>query len=83
MQGIYRYTLEQWGEAQAEAYDEMLHLAFLLLRDFPEMGHALMHERDMREHHLRHHTIVYRYDGATLTIVGIVNPRRRRRESAN
>jgi plasmid stabilization system protein ParE len=34
---IYRYTLEQWGEVQAELYDEMLHRAFPLIRDFPEI----------------------------------------------
>ncbi|MGI8963169.1 MAG: type II toxin-antitoxin system RelE/ParE family toxin [Thermomicrobiales bacterium] len=79
IEDIYRYTLEQWGEVQAEIYDEMLHRAFLLLRDFPEMGLALSPDGDVREHYLRHHTIVYRYDGATVTIVVIVSPRRMRR----
>lgn len=79
IQEIYRYTYQEWGEDQAAAYDEMLHRAFLLLRDFPEIGLALSPDGDIREHYLRHHTIVYRYDGSTATIVAIVGPRRKRR----
>ena len=76
---IFRYTAEVWGEDQAEAYDELLHKAFLLLRDFPELGHALASPGDQREHHLRSHTIVYQYAANTVTILRIVNPRRWRR----
>ncbi|MBA2775258.1 MAG: type II toxin-antitoxin system RelE/ParE family toxin [Chloroflexia bacterium] len=71
--------MSKWGEVQAEIYDEMLHRAFLLLRDFLKMGLALSPDGGIREHSLRHHTIVYRYDGATATIVVIVSPRRKRR----
>ena len=78
VQEIYQYTYARWDIDQAEAYDAMLHSTFLLLREFPEMAPA-GEVPGVREHHLKHHTVIYRYDRKenTVTILRIVNPRRR------
>lgn len=79
IQDVFRYTSEVWGEDQAEAYDELLDRAFILLRDFPELGHASISPGDQREHHVRNHCVVDSYSDDTVTILRIVNPRRMRR----
>jgi plasmid stabilization system protein ParE len=81
IQAIFQYTLEVWGFEQAEAYETILHNAFSLLRRYPEMGHEIRDAPGWREHHLRHHTIVYRYDhdAARVTILRVVSHRRGRR----
>ncbi len=45
---------------------------------FPEIGRPSPHAENERELILKYHTIVYRYRDNTVTILRIVNPRRRR-----
>jgi len=73
---ILRYTLEQWGRPQRNAYFAELKRAARLIQAFPEMGR----ERDpgVREHPLRHHVILYRYEDDTVTILRVMHPRRLR-----
>jgi plasmid stabilization system protein ParE len=75
---ILQYTNDTWGDAQEARYRETLRQAFLSIREFPELGRRTSAPRE-REYVLPHHTIVYRYEGRTVTILRIKNPRQRRR----
>lgn len=76
---ILRYTSETWGSGQAESYESVLRNAFAPLQLFPKLGRPSYDTPNERELILRHHTIRYRIDETvnTVTILRIVNPRRR------
>lgn len=77
---ILAYTFETWGTAQEVAYRVVLWNAFQRIQAFPEIGRQVSEDReDLREHILEHHIILYRYADDTVTILRVVNPRRRRR----
>lgn len=78
IQEILQYTMDTWGDDQVTAYWSVIWDAFQRIRAFPHLGRSRS-QPDEREYALRHHTIVYRYRGDTVTILRIVNPRRRRR----
>jgi plasmid stabilization system protein ParE len=73
---IQQYTLQKWGAAQMEEYQTALYDAFERLRRFPELGRPL--ESGIREHALRHHVILYRYEDDTVTILRVMHSRRLR-----
>ncbi len=76
---ILHYTRRRWGAAQEDAYDDVIWSACQRIQAFPEIGRQVSQDRpELREHILEHHTIVYRYQDHTVTILRIVNPRRRR-----
>lgn len=61
-------------------YETLLRDAFRRIQTFPEIGRqADQGPPDIRKLILEHHTVVYRYADDTVTILRIVNPRRRRR----
>lgn len=75
---ILQYTLKTWGNGQAMTYYTMLWDAFCRIQTFPEIGkQASPDSSQVRELVLEYHTIVYRYRDSTVTILRIVNPRRR------
>ena len=77
---ILRYTRTNWGTAQERVYESILREAFQRIRTFPEIGRGdSEREPEIRELILEHHTIVYSYRNDTVTILRIVNPRRKRR----
>ncbi len=78
IQEILQYTLNTWGDDQVTAYWSVIWEAFQRIRAFPQMGRRRP-QSDEREYPLRQHTIVYRYRDNTVTILRIINPRRRRR----
>ena len=78
--GILAYTFETWGNTQEITYRLVLWSAFQRIQSFPEIGRRVSGERaDLREQILEYHIILYRYHGNTVTILRIVNPRRKRR----
>lgn len=79
IQEILHYTLDTWGDDQVTAYWSVIWDALQRIRAFPTMGRSSPYASDEREVVLEHHTIVYRYQSNTVTILRIVSPRRRRR----
>lgn len=79
IRNILQYTLQTWGTGQRDAYQQRLGQAFLTIRDFPDIGYPVAAGSPIRAYHLEHHTIVYRRDPETVTILRVVNPRRLRR----
>ncbi|MDQ3654186.1 MAG: type II toxin-antitoxin system RelE/ParE family toxin [Chloroflexota bacterium] len=73
---VLQYTVEIWGDEQADIYERMLDAAFQRLRSFPEIGHV--RDDGVREFAIRHHVILYRHEAETVTIVRVVHPRRLR-----
>lgn len=75
-----RYTADTWGTGRAESYETLLWNSFGRLKDFPELGRPSLHVPGERELILEHHIVTYRYDESldTVTVLRIVNPRRRR-----
>lgn len=76
---ILQYTSKTWGDAQEAAYRRILGNAFARILRFPEIGRPSPHAEHERELILRHHTIVSRYANDSVTILRIVNLRRKRR----
>jgi len=75
---ILQYTSKTWGDAQEDAYRGILHHAFVRILQFPEIGRPSPHAENEQELILRYHAIVYHYRDSTVTILRIVNPRRKR-----
>lgn len=73
---ILRYTLETWGRPQRNAYFAELKRAARRLQAFPEIGRE--REDGVREYAFRHHVILYRHEGDTVTILRVMHPRRLR-----
>ena len=78
IQDILQYTLDTWGDDQVEAYWSVIWDAFQRIRVFPEMGRRRPFPNE-REVVLAHHIIVYRHHRNIVTVLRILNPRRRRR----
>ncbi|NSY39603.1 type II toxin-antitoxin system RelE/ParE family toxin [Leisingera sp. ANG59] len=73
---IWRYGLDTWGEAQADAYADNLFALFDLLADFPEMAR----ERGeftppVRIHPTGAHLVIYRLEQDRPEIIRILHAR--------
>lgn len=76
---IWNYTRTTWGTGQEDVYALVIRSAFGRIQAFPEIGRRAAGNRpEVRELVLEYHTIIYRYRSDTVTILRIVNPRRRR-----
>lgn len=76
LRSIQAYFLEHWGVDQASVYEEAIHNALESLRSQPELGKARDDLRSqLRSHPILSHIIIYRVDGATLTVLRIVHQR--------
>ncbi len=73
---VLQYTVDTWGDEQADDYERLLDTAFHRLRSFPELGR----ERDhgTREYPLQPHVVLYRYQDDTVSILRVMHPRRLR-----
>lgn len=78
---ILQYSVRTWGTDQRDTYAEILANAFHRIRLFPEIGRVSGDDPTIRELHLEHHTILYRYDtdANAVIILRVINPRRLRR----
>ena len=73
---ILRYTQEQWGRPQRNAYFAVLKQAARRIQSFPEIGRES--SAGVWEYAIRHHVILYRYEAETVTILRVTHPRRLR-----
>ncbi len=73
---VLQYTIDTWGDEQADDYERVLDAAFQRIRAFPEIGHV--RNDGIREYALQHHLIVYRFEAETVTILRVLHPRRLR-----
>ncbi|MBA3275825.1 MAG: type II toxin-antitoxin system RelE/ParE family toxin [Chloroflexia bacterium] len=77
---IRNYTRKTWGTGQEDAYALVIRNAFGRIQAFPEIGRRVSEQRPtVHELVLEYPTIVYQYAANTVTILRIVNPRRRRK----
>ncbi|MEQ1953656.1 type II toxin-antitoxin system RelE/ParE family toxin [Mesorhizobium sp. CN2-181] len=78
LKDIYRYTVEAFGDKQAEKYLRELDAVFELLGDYPNMGRVY----EGRTHQFVHgkHIILYRI-GATEIVIGRIFHGAQRREN--
>ena len=72
LRGIWKYTSEVWGEAQADSYIAGLNKRFLWLAEFPRLG---MHRPDICEGYYcfpqGSHLVFYLIRGNKIDIIGI------------
>lgn len=74
LKGIWRYSSEQWGEAQANRYLRDLEREILGLLDFPELGMSYEHVRPgYRALHAKRHLVFYRSLKGRLEIVRVLH----------
>lgn len=76
---ILDYIRKMWGTGQEDAYATVFRNAFERILQFPEISRPSPHAENERELILKYHTIAYHYRDNTVTILRLVNPRRKRR----
>ena len=75
IKAIYRYTVEFFGEGQAQEYLEGLDYSFDLLTDNPKIGRAIDGKR--RRYVYREHFVYYRIIKEDIIITRIRNTRQK------
>jgi toxin ParE1/3/4 len=74
LKAIWRYSLRQWGERQADSYLEQLDRGVRSLADFPELGVPCDQIRaGYRKLHVHRHLIFYRRDDRRIEIVRVLH----------
>ena len=74
IEGIYGFSLAQFGEATASEYHDGLYEAVLRLETFPEMGRQEPGiAPPIRALAYRSHKIFYRFDGETVLVVRVLH----------
>ena len=72
---IYRYTVEYFGEGQAQEYLEGLEYSFDLLTDNPNMGRVF--DEKNRRYVYKSHLVYYEIKEEELVIIRIRNARQK------
>ena len=76
LERIWRHTLAEWGQAQADHYTDVLVAAFLALAAAPNSAPACHHIRPgYRRRHVERHTIYFRITAYGIVIVRILHDR--------
>jgi toxin ParE1/3/4 len=75
IKAIYHYTVEYFGEGQAQEYLEGLDYSFDLLTDNPKIGRAIDGKR--RRYVYREHLVYYRIIKEDIIITRIRNARQK------
>lgn len=78
LEGIFEYTLLQWGEAQFERYREALALALEAVASHPTLPGSKAREDlspGCRFYHVEHHYIVYREKNGRVEVGRILHER--------
>ena len=74
LKAIWRYTLRQWGERQADLYLQQLDHGIRSLADFPELGVPCDQIRaGYRKLHVNRHLVFYRRDDSRVEIVRVLH----------
>lgn len=70
---IWRYSYDNWGEKQADAYTNALGRAIESITENPEIGNSIDHIRKgYRLHHFKHHLVIYRLLSAMVDVVRVL-----------
>ena len=76
LEGIWHYTVQQWGVAQAERYLDELNSSFDALAQAPESAPACDHIRPgCRRQGVEHHAVYYRVEAGTVVVVRVLHER--------
>jgi toxin ParE1/3/4 len=72
--GIWCYTLERWGAAQADTYLDKLAQGIAILAENPHIGTRCDALRQgYRRYHIQHHLVYYRINPGQIEIVRILH----------
>jgi toxin ParE1/3/4 len=76
LEGIWRYTEQQWGVAQAAHYLDRLNASFNALARAPLSAPACEHIRPgYRRQRVERHVVFYRFDADTVIVVRVLHER--------
>ncbi len=74
LKGIWKYTLKEWGSAQADKYLQNIDREIGGLPEFPDIGIPYEHIRaGYRALHVEHHLVFYLRTKRTLEIVRVLH----------
>lgn len=74
LKGIWRYSFQQWGVAQADRYLQDMDREIQELLQFPELGSSYELIRPgYRALHVKRHLVFYRRQGESLEIVRVLH----------
>ena len=74
LEDIWLYSFENWGEAQADKYYDVLIEGIKELADNPQMGKSRNYVRkNYRSIQLKRHVIYYRLQGQIIDIVRVLH----------
>lgn len=72
---IWLYTQESWGEAQADNYQDALHLCCARIAADHVQTKPVPGLERVRSHHCRHHYLFFIKQDAAVTIVAVLHER--------
>ncbi len=76
LEGIWRYTVEQWGLAQAERYLDALNASFDALAHAPQSAPPCEHIRPgYRRQVVEHHAVYFRVEAGAVIVVRLLHQR--------
>lgn len=76
LEGIWHYTVQQWGVAQAERYLDALNASFESLAQAPRSAPACDHIRPgYRRYGAERHAVYYRVEADTVIVVRVLHER--------
>jgi len=77
IENIYNYTLQIWGQSQAESYVRDLQSGIMAIRAHSSLGRILQYDvPSLRIYRVRDHLLIYRnLDEDTLLIIRILHAR--------
>jgi toxin ParE1/3/4 len=76
LEGIWRYTAQQWGQARAERYVDALDEAFRALARKPDAAPSVDHIRaGYRRQRVERHAVYDRMDGDMVVVMRILHER--------
>jgi len=71
---IWRYTVQRWGEAQADLYLQQSDAGIGSLLDFPQIGEDCDHNRaSYRKLQINRHLVLYLHSTARIEIVRVLH----------
>lgn len=76
LEGIWRYSAQQWGPVQAGLYLDLLNAAFEALAHAPESAPSCEHVRPgYRKQIVKHHAVYYRTEADVVIVVRVLHER--------
>lgn len=76
LNGVQRFTVQRWGQAQAERYGDKLTSAMMRLIRFPELGAVYSNPGSgLRRMLVGKHFVFYRITGEDVIVVRVLHER--------